>query len=681
MNMDLTELEQDFRRTWRDFEPQRYAQFLGRASQDQRSELLARLLSVELEFVYQPPASSEAEQQSCIDNSNDDESDDDDRRVTPCVQLFLLRFPELAHKPDLIIRLIVLEYALRLRHDRLPPNPESYLPLCEENQERLIKLLELTERKLPLQRSDTFDAEPVKHSDSTVKESQVSQAIAIDPLPLNLGCFLLLRLLGRGGMGYVHAAIDLRSTAQVAVKVMRRVDAWSIYRFIEEFSWLSQLSHPNLVKLYDAFCDGHIRYFSMELVEGTTIRQWFKQLPGAADHRWNELRRVLTQLASAVNYLHERGVLHCDIKCSNMMISAGHRAVLLDLGLAVRAGDENRMVGTLQYMAPEVLGGAAPTSASDWHSFGVMIFEVVTDSFPPVQIDLSSDNSSDQKYRMDHEKLEQGLATCPEDLAKLCMDLLSIPPEQRPLGSEILGRLGDPGASLGHFSTQPECTGREWELQRIDAAVRPLPGQAASLVVVQGESGSGKTTLVQCWMKHLRPSHSLLLSLCCYQQDHTPVRLLNMLVQELVPSLARLPASHWRPSLKARFKEIRILFPQVQQLLSNDVLPSLVSKGHDGLLATPETSRQVSIQALLEWLIELSHGQRLVLCIDDVQWADNESLRGLRRLLCHERKFQGAVLVVDESEESRVLDLLVRDESSADSEPPPFHCSLVPLQP
>src|SRR5690606_36844949 len=136
-------------------------------------------------------------------------------------------------------------------------------------------------------------------SDSTIKEASLSASITLDPLPLNLGCFLLVRLLGRGGMGYVHAAMDLRSTAQVAVKVMRCVDAWSIFRFIEEFRWLSQLSHPHLVKLYDAFCEGEIRYFSMELVEGKMIRHWFRHGTQRLESHWRELSDVLGQLASA----------------------------------------------------------------------------------------------------------------------------------------------------------------------------------------------------------------------------------------------------------------------------------------------------------------------------------------------------------------------------------------------
>ncbi|MEO8270436.1 MAG: serine/threonine-protein kinase, partial [Aureliella sp.] len=652
MNRELVKLEQAFREGWRSFNPSSYARYLDQIGEAQRLELLARLLSAELEFAFQPPSvprtslSGRIEQSSltprsqkpegggssvvdivdeqplsndgCAEDENDVEIDND-QRVKPCVPLFLVQFPELAGRNELLIRLIVLEYALRLRYDPLPPNPESYLPLCEQAGDQLIRLLELTENKLPMGRSTPSPAEPFTHSDSTIKEASLSASITLDPLPLNLGCFLLVRLLGRGGMGYVHAAIDLRSTAQVAVKVMRRVDAWSIYRFIEEFRWLSQLSHPHLVKLYDAFCEGDIRYFSMELVEGKMVREWFRKYPVGLSSRWGELRRALEQFASAVEYLHDHQVLHCDLKCSNMMITSGRRAVLLDLGLAIRAGQDNRLVGTLQYMAPELIEGGPATYASDWYSFGVMIYEVLTDSFPPIEIDLSNNGARGANYRLDLEQVRYLLRDCPQDLMNLCIDLLRADPSERPRCSDVVERLSGTKQRLRPVKQPSLCWGREHELATLDAATHTSGGetlsqptggsqtsseqnpvgqsgeaQTASLVILHGESGSGKTTLLQHWTRALpQQGKHLLLSVRCYRQDHTPVRLLNALVQELTTSVPNLPSDAWEPALNKLAREICILFPQVHQLLP--VSSASTARRAESQAPLSETHRDVSL--------------------------------------------------------------------------------------
>ncbi len=692
MNRELLELEQAFRQSWRSFNPGSYAPYLDRVGDTLRLELLARMLSAELEFAFQPPSmlqdsapdQSEPtsympgsqnldesqrtgtdfydEQAKRCDGDMDDENEiDDDQRVKPCVPLFLIQFPELAGRNELLMRLIVLEYALRLRYDPRPPNPESYLPLCEQGGEQLIRLLELTENKLPVGRSALSSAEAFSHSDSTIKEASLSASITLDPLPLNLGCFLLVRLLGRGGMGYVHAAIDLRSTAQVAVKVMRRVDAWSIYRFIEEFRWLSQLSHPHLVKLYDAFCEGDVRYFSMELVEGKMIREWFRKFPARLSSRWGELRRVLEQFASAVEYLHDHQVLHCDLKCSNMMITAGRSAVLLDLGLAIRAGQDNRLVGTLQYMAPELIEGGPATYASDWYSFGVMLYEVLTDSFPPIEIDLSDEGARGANYRLDLEQVRHLLSDCPQDLTNLCIDLLQADPSQRPRCSDIVQRLSGAKQRFRPVKQPLLCWGREAELAALNEATQTVDQQRvdvhrASLVILQGESGSGKTTLLQHWSRAL-PQHkeNLFLSVRCYRQDHTPVRLLNALVQELTTAVPSLSADDWEPALKKLGREICVLFPQVQQLLPADS----VSISQRAASHTPlsEATRDISLRSFVQWLLELSHRQRLIVCVDDAQWADIESLRTLKRLLTHPNRFCGTLVLVDESGTTRIHDL------------------------
>ncbi len=665
MKRELQELEQAFRQSWRDFAPDRYAEYLEQITEENRLEMLARILSVELEFAFQPPAPKSTDKSGVGDKvhkdiagevtggvANDLTQDvEDDQRVKPCVPLFLLRFPNLAARTDLVIRLIVLEYALRLRYDTRPPNPESYLPLCQQGTDQLIRLLELTESKLPISRSSSEASEPISHSDSTVKEAALSTSLSLDPLPLNLGYFLLLRLLGRGGMGYVHAAIDLRSTAQVAVKVMRRVDAWSIYRFIEEFRWLSQLSHPHLVKLYDAFCEGDVRYFSMELVEGKSVREWFRKTSPQTPLRWRELRRVLAQLASAVEYLHEHQVLHCDLKCSNMMIASGRRAVLLDLGLAIRAGQDNRLVGTLQYMAPEVVAGQSTSYASDWYSFGVMIYEVLTDRFPSVAVEPSEPGQSGTNYRLDLEQSRHLLQECPEDLANLCLELLRSEPDQRPTGSDIVARLSGKKEHRRRAPQALQCHGRESELAALDAATCGGPSNRASLAIVKGESGSGKSTLLRHWLRSRRHEGCLLLSVRCYRQDHTPVRLLNALVQELTLAVAGLDEVSWQPLLRQHAREICQLFPQIQQLLPAASIPS-VSKPSP--TTSPESAHDVSLAPFILWLLEISHYRRLVLCVDDAQWADADSLRTLKRLLEHEQGFAGALVLVDESDDDHL---------------------------
>lgn len=688
LNCQLQELEQAFRGSWRCFNPERYAHYLNQIDTNQQLDLLVRLLSAELEFAFQPPSGgvnagvsrlgqpssgpvlygqppvdedSGEPSRDCISDPDiqGDTEDDHDQRVRPCVPLFLLRFPELSRRSELVIRLIILEYALRLRHDPRPPNPESYLPLCEQARDQLIRLLELTENTLPVGRVSNSPVGPIGRSDSTIKEALLSASIVLDPLPLNLGCFLLLRLLGRGGMGYVHAALDLRSTAQVAVKTMRRVDAWSIYRFIEEFRWLSQLSHPHLVKLYDAFCDGEMRYFSMELVEGKMIRDWFRMSAQRLESHWEKLSNVLGQLASAVDYLHVHQVIHCDLKCSNMMITANRRAVLLDLGLAIRAGQDNRLVGTLQYMAPEVIRGGSASFASDWYSFGVMIFEVLTDTFPPIEVEPSESAPDSTTYQLDLAQVLSLLDGCPDGLAQLCIDLLQSDPAQRPKGSEVVQRLSGNKQPWSADETRQLCWGRDQELQELNCAVRY--DSRTSLVILRAEAGSGKTTLLNHWLRTLPELDNLLLSVQCYRQDHTPFRLLNAIVQELTVAVPRLAVASWEPALEKLADEICVLFPQIQQLSARDVKPrrSVAVHGHTAQLPPPDqaAAEDASLGSLVQWLLQLSHHRRLVICVDDAQWADLESLRTLKHLLDHSGRFQGTLVLIDESKTTRLHDV------------------------
>ncbi len=648
MDMMLAELERGFRENWSGFRPAAYDPILKQVDEDLRTDLLIRMLCAEIEFSYQPPVAFRNES-SVIPSG-----DDDDQRVRPTLRLFLLQFPELRSRVDGIIQLSVLEYALRIRYDSKPPNIASYLELCESEQERLGGLLQLTEYRIADSRADNEQSSlPIKSGDSTEPETNTEKPVVLDQLPCNLGCFLLIRQLGKGGMGNVYSAIDLRSTAHVAVKVMRHLDSWSIYRFVEEFSWLSQLNHPHLVKLYDAFSEGDTRYFSMEQVEGLTIRNWFQTLSPNDMSRWNMLRQVLAETASAIRFLHDCDVIHRDVKPSNLMITPGRRAMLLDLGLAMRAGkstaglqlvDGSKIVGTIQYLPPEALRGESQTFASDWYSFGVLIYETMTNSFPPISVDPKN-KDLELRYQLNEEVLRAKLEGFPDDLIGLCIDLLSVEPRSRPLGNEIIQRLGAEDSQALSFAADTTCLGRDEVLDEITHSFHHSAA-LGELILLRGESGIGKTTVLKHWTRtqKLNDESTLLLHISCHLQDHTPLRALNLLAQQLVTLLPDLPRELWEDLTTSEGAEIVYGFPQMQQLIGVQPRQKDPSIGVQELAAR----RAAGLHALLYWLRELSKRRSVIIVIDDAQWADADSGRLLSQLFNAANGFQGLLLIADQ---------------------------------
>ncbi len=652
----IAAIEQDFRSAWQGFSPGHYEKYLSQVPESDRLELLTRLLSAELEFSFQPPSRLLTPQAVSAGGDGDAVSLDDER-VRPCVQLFTIRFPEIAGNEKALIQLIVLEYALRLHHDAMPPNPESYIDLCDSQAHgRLIQLLELTEDRLPTSRPKDEPVE-IAMGDSTVKDQQLPSLAPIEPLPSHLGSYLLVGLLGRGGMGYVYSAIDLHSTARVAIKFMRRVDSWSVFRFFEEFRWLSQLEHPNLLKLYNAYTEGDSRYFSMELVEGHTILKWFKALPQNSETRWTLLRKVLSQLASAIHYLHGNQILHCDIKCSNMMITARMRAVVLDLGLSIREGQTNPLVGTIQYMAPEVLNKEPPTRSSDWYSFGVMMYEVMAGKYPSIEVDVGPDGEA--IYSANPATLREQLSDCPQDLRGLCLSLISADADERPSGAYVMAVLGGEATEPALSTPIDICTGRQRELAMLNSALDRSAESPRRCAVVHGESGIGKSVLLQHWLESIDTNQRLVASTRCYHQDQTPNRLLNALVQELMLVLRSTPEAIWRRGLHRRIGRIGQLFPQLYELFEDHPKKHLPKTA--GMLPRKECE-----QDLLDWLVEVSEIKPIVIAVDNAHWADQAGIRALMQLQARPR-FNGLIVLANNSPDP-LLNFLRFDEDTIDEE-------------
>lgn len=195
--------------------------------------------------------------------------------------------------------------------------------------------------------------------------------------------YVLASLVGRGGMADVHRAHDRVLAREVAVKVLRDTspDPSARARFIDEARTLARLNHPGLVTLLDAGTSGDRPYLVMELVEHSTLADLCAGTPLEPDR----VAALGAQLADALAYVHEHGVVHRDVKPGNVMLTADNRCLLSDFGIAKLLGDATAghtasgfTMGTAAYLAPEQVQGVAVTPATDVYALGLVLLEALT---------------------------------------------------------------------------------------------------------------------------------------------------------------------------------------------------------------------------------------------------------------------------------------------------------------
>jgi serine/threonine protein kinase len=193
------------------------------------------------------------------------------------------------------------------------------------------------------------------------------------------GHFRLVRLLGRGGMSDVYEAVDARSSLVVAVKILRSGDPEFVRRLAHEARALESFEHPGLVRLYDTGLAGDQAYLVMEYVEGITLAESLRRGPLTP----REVAALGVSLADALAYVHERGIVHRDVKPSNILISLGGDAKLGDFGIAqlhdaATLTITGSMLGTVSYMAPEQLEDTQVGPSADIWSLGIVLLESLT---------------------------------------------------------------------------------------------------------------------------------------------------------------------------------------------------------------------------------------------------------------------------------------------------------------
>jgi len=290
------------------------------------------------------------------------------------------------------------------------------------------------------------------------------------------GNLQVLETIGSGAQGEVWRAYDPLLDLQVALK-LRKIDSETLsHQFLEEARRLARVRQANIVSVYGAAVHEGRAGLWTELVRGSALSELLAQHgPFPAE----EVRGIGLDLCHALAAVHRHGVVHGDVKAENVMREVSGRIVLMDFGAAREFERANASVvsGTLRYLAPEVLRGAAPSPSSDLYALGVLLFHLLSGAYPYAAADLDGLLAAqDSGRRLRLADLRPGL---PADLTRAIEQVIGAEPERRPATAMALA------ATLA-LQTLPPVGKKIWPLLVAGAAL------AAMLAAFFGwQSGAG----------------------------------------------------------------------------------------------------------------------------------------------------------------------------------------------
>lgn len=443
------------------------------------------------------------------------------------------------------------------------------------------------------------------------------------PVQLTGRRYAVLDLIDAGGMGRVFRALDRLTRQHVALKALAHGAAQSGERLAlaREFHTLASLRHPNIISVLDyGFDAAGLPYFTMEL-----LHEARPLLPLAASAPHAVKLDLLNQLLRALRYLHRRGVLHRDLKPRNILVVSSPEGLalkVLDFGLALCRSEPGRkgesIAGTLAYIAPEILRGGQAGESADLYAVGVMAYEMLTGRHPF----LRDEEAATLVRRVLYQPPD--LEPIPAALRPLLARLLNKEPAERPLDAESLmwelaAAAGvtlpsEPAAVRDSHLVAARFLGRDSELQILDRALDDAENGRGSAWLVGGESGVGKSRLLE-EQRSLALVRGLLVvrgqAVSGYGTAyHAWLDVLRVLVLHV--DLSPLEAS-----------VLGTLLPELGQLIEREVLPppELDAKGS-----------QLRLLQILGSLLARWPGP-LLIQMEDLQWADAESLDLLRQVV------------------------------------------------
>jgi len=478
-----------------------------------------------------------------------------------------------------------------------------------------------------------------------------------------------IRLLGMGGMGAVYEVEDSLTRARLALKIMLTQEPQRLLRFKQEFRVAAELHHKNLVRLFDLEEDAGRWFFTMELVDGCDLLKRLQPsdnqdestlagLSGTVDEPAltddlvtkaastqpcliDPFRAAMAQILDALEFLHSRGIVHRDLKPNNVLVEPNGAVRLLDFGLASRMEPNaaleasGAIVGTLGYLSPEQCRGEPATPASDLYALGCMMFQLLTGQLPflgtPSQVIHAHTNRTPPR-------VQRRVSGIPEDIAEICYRLLAKKPEERPSLSEVRAALwsiqhtaegnSGNGPAAKAVNVRNPFVGRTKELETLVAHLEKAKTGAMQWVLVSGQSGIGKSTLSSNLVAEAERLGFLGINGRCYERERVPFVAFDRAIDALIAELMTWSQERREPLLDS-LDVLQQVFPGIHLLLSDQRKSNPLLQ----TIADPHERYRCAARGLCQLLVECQRQTPLLMVIDDLQWADEESIDLLSTLV------------------------------------------------
>ena len=440
------------------------------------------------------------------------------------------------------------------------------------------------------------------------------------------GTYEVLSFVGGGSMGRVYRARDVQDDSTVALKVLNISGEGAQRQFLREFDFLSTIQHPRIVgsRRWGLF-EGK-PYFSMDYISGRPLCDLVANEADREVLRTVWLVPIILQIGEGLACIHEHGVVHLDLKPSNILISdiEGKPSVsILDLGLArfqdppeQRASQPGTIGGSVEYMAPEHIRGRWMDQRSDLYSLGIIIYEILTGR-PP----FSGGNATSVMLRHLRDLPRPPRAYThgtSSRIQSIVMKLLEKEPNDRYNSMQtLLQELADsrdrtthlrsgsvPNASPRAPFMHPQFLGRESEIRVLTEITRETAEGAGRMVLISGEAGIGKSQVLEEFKAEARVHGMRILLGRCYEGGE---RTYGPILEALM-DLAEHPGIK-NTAVGEKAEQVRVRIERTEP-------------GH-------HTDPYPIIEILSKFLSDLCWETPTLFCIEDLQWADDLSLRFL----------------------------------------------------